>query len=168
MQERLTEERRQLAEENLKLIHFAMKSLNIKYDYEDCYSAGCIGLCTAAARWDKHKGLAFTTYACYLIKNQIVNYMKTSDAYTRGRVSPCKELFAYEEQGFKHIEDKQLAAFILSNLDCFLDEKEAAVIRLVARGTPAAKIAKDMGTDVFNVYNLRKSAVKKISDFVKI
>jgi RNA polymerase sigma factor (sigma-70 family) len=168
MQGRLTREGQQLVEQHMKLVNFVLKNMKIKYDYEDSFSAGCIGLCRAATTWDENQGVAFTTYAYYIIKHEIINYLKSNKSSNHTLTDQCEETCLYIDKGFANIEDKQLVQLILSNLDSFLDEHEAEVIRLTIKGVPSAEIAKRMGIDVFTVYNLRNSAVKKTKDFIKI
>jgi RNA polymerase sigma factor (sigma-70 family) len=168
MQRRLTGEEQRIVEQNLKLINFVLKSMKIKYEYEDCFSAGCIGLCSAATTWNENQGVAFSTYACHIIKHEIINYLKSNKSSNYKLIEQCEGIYLYEEKGYKNLEDKQLAQFILSNFDKFLDKHEAEVMCLFIKGIASAEIAKLMGIDVFTVYNLRKSAAKKAKYFAKI
>lgn len=168
MQGRLTKEGQQLVEQHMKLVSFVLKSIKIKYDYEDSFSAGCIGLCKAATTWNGNQGIAFSTYAFHIIKHEIINYLKSNKLINYKTIEQCEDACLYEDKGFKNFEDKQLLQLILSNLNNFLDKYEAEVVRLLIKGITPAEIARRMGIDVFAVYNLRKSAVKKTKDFVKI
>lgn len=61
-----------LVSENLGLVHACchkMKDRGIEYD--DLYSAGCIGLCKAAKRFDEEKGFKFSTYAVPVILGEL-------------------------------------------------------------------------------------------------
>lgn len=49
----------------------ATRFLGKGYDYEDLYSAGCIGLIKAADRFDESLGFAFSTYAVPSILGEI-------------------------------------------------------------------------------------------------
>lgn len=61
-----------LVEDNLGLVgalvgRFVGKGI----EYDDLYSAGCIGLCKAANKFDETKGFAFSTYAVPVILGEI-------------------------------------------------------------------------------------------------
>jgi RNA polymerase sigma factor (sigma-70 family) len=168
MQGRLTQEQQEFVERHLNLIHFVLKKMKITKNYEDFYGAGCIGLCVAANTWDKEKGSAFTTYACNIIKQKIINHMKCIKNPFFLPIEQCENLCVYQEKGFANLEDKQLVQLILSNLDSFLDEDEAQVMRLIIADVSPIDIASQIGIDVFTVYNLRKTAIKKTKAFVQI
>jgi RNA polymerase sporulation-specific sigma factor len=168
MQGRLTQEEQYLVEQNMKLIHFVLKKMNITHDYEDFFGVGCIGLCVAANTWVKEKGSAFTTYACNIIRHKIINYMKCVKKSFYVPIEHCENLCLYEEKGFANFEDKQLIKLILNNLDKYLEENEAQIMRLIIAEVYPAEIARRMGIELNTIYNLRKSAIKKIKAFVKI
>lgn len=57
-----------LAEENLGLVHLcANKFRGRGIDYEELYSAGCIGLLKAVKAFDTERGVKFSTYAVPVI-----------------------------------------------------------------------------------------------------
>lgn len=65
-------DRNELIEQNLRLVHacahrFAGKGI----EYDDLYSAGCVGLVKAVDRFDKSKGFRFSTYAVPVILGEI-------------------------------------------------------------------------------------------------
>ena len=54
--------------ENLGLVHAcANRFRNRGLEYDDLFSAGCIGLCKAADGFDEALGFAFSTYAVPMI-----------------------------------------------------------------------------------------------------
>lgn len=75
MDERLTQEQRELVEENLTVIDSVIKSCvhvnnNIcGMEYDDLYQIGAIGLCKAASRYKQCKQAAFSTYDVFIGKN---------------------------------------------------------------------------------------------------
>ena len=93
MDERLTQEQRELVEENLTVIDSVIKSCvhvnnNIcGMEYDDLYQIGAIGLCKAASRYKQSKQAAFSTYAFHVIKNTIIDYLRGLN--TRLRVQSC-------------------------------------------------------------------------------
>ncbi len=61
-----------LAEENLGLVHLcANKFRGRGIDYEDLYSAGCLGLLKAVKAFDMNRGVKFSTYAVPVILGEI-------------------------------------------------------------------------------------------------
>ncbi|WP_336774243.1 sigma-70 family RNA polymerase sigma factor [Paenibacillus sp. MMO-58] len=80
---RLQEDRHHLVTENMGLVNkyarrMALVNRDPALDYEDFYSAGCMGLIHAAARFEESSGLKFSTYATRCIvglinrhKNQV-------------------------------------------------------------------------------------------------
>lgn len=61
-----------LPEENLGLVHLcANRFRNRGIEYDDLYSAGCIGLLKAAEAFDEERGVKFSTYAVPVIFGEI-------------------------------------------------------------------------------------------------
>lgn len=61
-----------LVEDNLGLVGaLARRFIGKGIEYEDLYSAGSLGLCKAAKRFDETKGFAFSTYAVPVILGEI-------------------------------------------------------------------------------------------------
>lgn len=62
----------QLINENLRLVHACCHKMSDRgIEYDDLYSAGCIGLVKAAKRFDQSKGFKFSTYAVPVILGEI-------------------------------------------------------------------------------------------------
>ncbi|TCN00901.1 RNA polymerase sporulation-specific sigma factor [Paenibacillus sp. BK033] len=84
---RLTEDRHYLVTENMGLVSkyankMAMANRDAALDYEDFFSAGCMGLIHAAARFDTTSELQFSTYATRCIIGQIKRHKnKVSQIY---------------------------------------------------------------------------------------
>lgn len=67
-----TEVKRPNAEENLGLVHLcANKFRGRGIEYDDLYSAGCIGLLKAVKAFDTDRGVKFSTYAVPVILGEI-------------------------------------------------------------------------------------------------
>lgn len=64
--------RQPLAEENLGLVHLcANRFRNKGLEYEELYSAGCVGLLKAVKAFDADRGVVFSTYAVPVILGEI-------------------------------------------------------------------------------------------------
>jgi RNA polymerase sporulation-specific sigma factor len=62
----------ELVESNLRLVHSCAKRFKSKgIEYDDLYSAGCLGLMKAAKNFDEKRGFAFSTYAVPVILGEI-------------------------------------------------------------------------------------------------
>lgn len=74
-------ERDRFISENLGLVHCcAAKFRGRGIEYEDLYSAGCIGLLKAYDRFDKSLGYKFSTYAVPVILGEIRGLFRTGGA----------------------------------------------------------------------------------------
>ena len=59
-------------ESNLGLVHACAARFKGKgIEYDDLYSAGCVGLVKAVDNFDKERGLCFSTYAVPVILGEI-------------------------------------------------------------------------------------------------
>ena len=77
--EKLSIEKHQMVIENLNLVHWALKSMNVPVyssNYEDYYQEGCIGLIHAVMRFDESKGFQFATFAVPYIRGTIQRYRR--------------------------------------------------------------------------------------------
>ena len=65
-------DRNELIRHNLRLVHACAHRFEGKgIEYDDLFSAGCVGLVKAADRFDEEKGFRFSTYAVPVILGEI-------------------------------------------------------------------------------------------------
>ena len=65
-------DRNELIRQNLRLVHSCAHRFEGRgIEYDDLYSAGCVGLVKAADRFDESKGFRFSTYAVPVILGEI-------------------------------------------------------------------------------------------------
>lgn len=62
--------------DNIKLIGAIIK--NYKYNYEDLFQVGCIGLIKAIKRFDESRNVKFSTYAYITIKGEILVFIRSN------------------------------------------------------------------------------------------
>lgn len=87
----LTAKERDLVERHLKLVrHIAKRFLWRGLDPDELYSAGCLGLCVAAIRFDERAGVGFSTYG----GRYVTGYMRHE---IRARRSPTIDLARVKE-----------------------------------------------------------------------
>ena len=70
-----------LAEENLGLVHLCANRFRGRgVEYEDLYSAGCVGLLKAVRAFDSSRGVQFSTYAVPVILGEIKRVFRDGGA----------------------------------------------------------------------------------------
>ena len=89
----LNEDQRKLAEQNLKLVPYALGKLFCTGKIsDDLMSVGCIGLCRAAANYDPSKQAVFSTYAVTCIIREVAKELHLAKAKCRWNGVPCLSL----------------------------------------------------------------------------
>ena len=77
----MTEVRKPLAEENLGLVHLCANRFRGRgIEYDDLYSAGCVGLLKAVRAFDPERGVQFSTYAVPVILGEIKRLFRDGGA----------------------------------------------------------------------------------------
>lgn len=75
------EERDLFTEQNLGLVHLCVRRfLHRGIEYDDLYSAGCVGLVKAVDAFDESRGLQFSTYAVPVILGEIKRLFRDGGA----------------------------------------------------------------------------------------
>lgn len=73
------EEKKEIAKENLGLVHACAKRFKGRgIEYDDLYSAGCVGLLKAIDNFDSQRGIKFSTYAVPVILGEIKQLFRDS------------------------------------------------------------------------------------------
>ena len=67
-------------------------------DLEDLIQEGYIGLLEALERYDESRGVKFSTYAAYLVRGRIKDYLRTTDHLKRAHRKHLRESGIEEEQ----------------------------------------------------------------------
>lgn len=66
-----------------------------RYNYDDLFQAGCVGLMRAAKNFDESKGSKFSTYAYRYVEGHIINLARNDSWYVAKRVKDrTKESYA--------------------------------------------------------------------------
>ncbi|MDR3644519.1 MAG: sigma-70 family RNA polymerase sigma factor [Clostridia bacterium] len=169
MVERMNDAQRQLAEENIRLVGLMIGRLRLKYDFDDLHGVGSVGLCKAAASWRSDSGTAFSTYACHIIRNELINYLSKSSR--RGDIrllalDDCSGSLYTEEIGFEAVESGIIAKSLLEGLDRILDEDEAQMARLFLRGWDTVSVAKAFGLCPSSIVKARARIGKKLERWI--
>jgi RNA polymerase sporulation-specific sigma factor len=103
-----------LAENNLRLVHSVARRFNGRgIEYEELYSAGCVGLVKAAKNFDESRGLMFSTYAVPVIMGEIRRMFRDGGAIKVSRslkelslrVTKTRERLAMEKGEEPHLSE---------------------------------------------------------------
>lgn len=94
--------------------------------YEDLYQCGCVGLALAAQRFDASRGNAFASYATWLIKGEVLQYLRDNANIIRGsrkggRIA-CRSLNEVLADGIELIETISDDASVDREEDADLDQ----------------------------------------------
>lgn len=101
-----TEVKQPTAEENLGLVHLCANKFRGKgIEYDELYSAGCIGLLKAVKAFDSGRGVKFSTYAVPVILGEIKRLFRDGGAIKVSRslkelsmrIQRCCESFRQRE-----------------------------------------------------------------------
>lgn len=113
-----TDVKKPSAEENLGLVHLcANKFRGRGIEYEELYSAGCIGLLKAVKAFDNDRGVRFSTYAVPVILGEIKRLFRDGGAVHVSR--SLKELSLKVQKlcdEFRHREGREPTLAELSEL----------------------------------------------------
>ena len=113
-----SEVRKPAAEDNLGLVHLcANKFRGRGIEYEELYSAGCIGLLKAVKAFDHNRGVRFSTYAVPVILGEIKRLFRDGGAVHVSR--SLKELSLKVQKlcdEFRHREGREPTVGELSEL----------------------------------------------------
>ena len=95
----LTDEREKFISENLGLVHsLANKFRNRGIEYDDLYSAGCLGLVKAVDGFDCELGFKFSTYAVPVILGEIKRLFREQGTVKVSRALKEKARLAAKER----------------------------------------------------------------------
>lgn len=164
--------RRALAENNIRLVYYVLKKMGIsrgRYDYDDLFGAGCVGLCNAAKAWKEGEGCAFSTFAFNVIRHEVLSALTAESRHMR-KLTPLDERYEYIPAPCGNIEESEarviLEQFLVKAGDR-VGKTPIAVIRLAAAGKSCAQIAKTLGISVSAVEKAKRKARAEIELWLK-
>lgn len=168
----LTDEQKALAEGNMPLVTMVimrqLPALIDKWDYEEMYQYGSIGLCKATREWDKEKG-AFSTIAVAFIRNEILYEFRRMNWVKRGRNAKTYSLDFCNENGMcladtiPDAEDTESLYDVLQ-IKRFIETqppKRRLVLERRAFGCNDRTIAEETGMHYQSVGVMRKTAQRQ-------
>lgn len=131
-----------LAEENLGLVHMCANRFRGRgIEYDDLYSAGCIGLMKAARAFDDGRGVRFSTYAVPVILGEIKRLFRDGGAVKVSR--SLKELslrITKERERFLLSEGREPTVSELSELT---GEDSEEIVEALSAALPPVSLTSD-------------------------
>lgn len=124
-----------LAEDNLGLVRLCANRFKGKgIEYEDLYSAGCIGLMKAIRAFDTNRGVKFSTYAVPVILGEIKRLFRDGGAIKISR--SVKELSVKLMRERETFIKKYGHEPTVSELSLLVDADQSLVIEALSAGMP--------------------------------
>ncbi len=139
---------------------------------EDMISIAYLGLCKAAASYDKDTRVKFATYAYRVIKNEILmeirrrtkkrdNEFLYQDLYERDKEFCLEDIVPEGRSCFESIEEEWIYSVIEGS--SYLDEREKKIVfRLVLQGRKQKEIAGELGITQAQISRLQNKALEKL------
>lgn len=184
---KLSDKEVQKVEDNINLVHHTLKRYTLsKYDYEDCFQVGAIGLCLAVQRYDKSKGTEFATFAVAYINGYINTFFRD---FLSGPIRPqrknwkAKEVPQYfyidsitvngeEKSGHEIVElqesreEEIIAELELERIKDKLSKRESKYIDLAMQGVRQIDIGKEFGVSQAQISRMRTSIRTKVKNYI--
>lgn len=130
-----TEVKQPVAEENLGLVHLcANKFRNRGIEYDELYSAGCIGLLKAVKAFDANRGVRFSTYAVPVILGEIKRLFRDGGAIRVSR--SLKELSVRVQKLCEEFRRREGREPTISELAAISGESEADISEALCVSQP--------------------------------
>lgn len=128
-----------IPEENLGLVHLcANKFRNRGIEYDDLYSAGCIGLMKATEAFDETRGVKFSTYAVPVILGEIKRLFRDGGTIKVSR--SLKELSMKAVRARDELSKKLGREPTISELSKLLEVDEYAVAEALSVSMPPVSL----------------------------
>lgn len=130
-----TEVKQPLAEENLGLVHLCANRFRGRgIEYDDLYSAGCIGLMKAVRAFDTGRGVKFSTYAVPVILGEIKRLFRDGGAIRVSR--SLKELSMRLQRLCEEFRQREMREPTVAELSALSGESESDVSEALCVSQP--------------------------------
>ncbi len=130
---------RPLPEEHLGLVHLCANRFRGRgIEYDDLYSAGCIGLLKAAEAFDCDRGVKFSTYAVPVILGEIKRLFRDGGAIKVSR--SLKELSLKVVRAREDMSKKMGREPTLSELSEVMETEECLIAEALAVSMPPVSL----------------------------
>ncbi len=127
------------AEDNLGLVHLCANRFRGRgIEYDDLFSAGCIGLLKAVKAFDSGRGVRFSTYAVPVILGEIKRLFRDGGSVRVSR--SLKELSLRLQRLCESFRQKEMREPTVAELAALSGESEAAVSEALCVSQPALSL----------------------------
>lgn len=134
-----TEVKKPLAEDNLGLVHLCANRFRGRgIEYDDLYSAGCIGLLKAVKAFDSGRGVKFSTYAVPVILGEIKRLFRDGGAVRVSR--SLKELSMRLSRICEDFRQREMREPTVAELSQLSGEPESAVAEALCVSQPTVSL----------------------------
>lgn len=173
------EEKNKIAEENLPLIHYVLKSLNnTGVMYDELFSVGMVGYAKALDSYDKSREVKFSTYAINCIKNEVLFFLRKENKHNQNTTSLNKilsidkngnnleleEIMADDKMGDKGLEDiileEENKQVLLKAMEYLKEEERFILIYRFGLDRGIVKTQKEIA-DTINMSQANVSKIQK-------
>lgn len=178
---KLNAEQAKMVEENMNLVPFVLKRMNIPLEYyDDAVSEGNLGLMQAVHCFNQNLGYRFSTFAYKVIQNHLSNYFFPTIFPKKQVVFPLSTLLVTKEDDSTCIEDfliDETANFeraveyrnffqsLLNNgINCLAGRTKATFLYKLA-GCTDVIIAKHLQRSTSRIVDFRQIVAKKLKEF---
>ena len=178
---KLNAEQAKMVEENMNLVPFVLKRMNIPLEYyDDAVSEGNLGLMQAVYFFNQNLGYRFSTFAYKVIQNHLSNYFFPTIFPKKQVVFPLSTLLVTKEDDSTCIEDfliDETANFeraveyrnffqsLLNNgINCLSGRTKATFLYKLA-GCTDVIIAKHLQRSTSRIVDFRQIVAKKLKEF---
>lgn len=153
---------------NVGMVGFVLKSLNLNTQDEDLYSIGIIGVVKAVNTFNSDKRFAFSSYATQIIRNEILA------TFRKKRIIPVFSLdepyqlengdlvnFSETIADSGRFEEEAIANMQMEQIFSNLSDREKKIISFSMEGKTQREIAEACGISQARVSRIIKSIYKK-------
>ncbi len=144
------------------LVYWTAKKFKVSGNrFADLVQEGMLALIRAVDKFDVRLGHRFTTYVCYRIKGQMLNYLQRVEA--KAPIPVDLEMENDDELAeFHEIEE----ILMLREGLLRLPEREAMILNeLIVECRNAREVADEMDLDVSHIYRLKKKALNQLREW---
>ena len=134
-----TDVKKPAAEDNLGLVHLCANRFRGRgIEYDDLFSAGCIGLLKAVKAFDSGRGVKFSTYAVPVILGEIKRLFRDGGSVRVSR--SLKELSLRLQRLCESFRQKEMREPTVAELAALSGESEASVSEALCVSQPALSL----------------------------
>lgn len=146
------------------IVFWLAKQFRVPYQtYPDLIQEGMMALICSVDRFDVSRKNRFSTYACYRIRGQMVNFLQRVE----GRAPhPVEDEWLEKENNLHQDEDRMEWILTLEEGVRQLPQKEADVVEaLLIQGRSARDVAVEGNLDISYIYKLQKKALARLKSW---